>query len=370
MSGGDQHKCVSRRCSTPRGGPCPSKELPDSASGSVPPTSPVCQAGNDRDGPIRVSFQERDFSAEVAGFLLSSWQGGTKRQYGGHIERWMSFCVLRQADPFQPAISDVLDFMFLEFKRGKGRGYSSMNTLRSALSSVASVEGTPVGKHPFVRRFMRAVFQERPAFPKYQFTWDPDLVLSYIRSLGINRNISTIMLSRKLTMLLLLLSGQRHQTLHLFDIRNMSLTKDYVIFRLGDLLKTSRPGQPTPEVVFPAYPLDRKLCVVTTVRSYIKRTRDTRGNHTRLLLTSRSPVSIASRDTIRRWARDIMKAAGVDMAIFAPYSTKSASVSKAGLTLPIDTIVRTIGWSGDSMYGKYYKKPIVVTGQYAAAVLA
>ena len=282
----------------------------------------------------------------------------------------MSFCVLRQADPFQPTISDVLDFMFLEFKRGKGRGYSSMNTLRSALSSVASVEGTPVGKHPFVRRFMRAVFQERPAFPKYQFTWDPDLVLSYIRSLGINRNISTIMLSRKLTMLLLLLSGQRHQTLHLFDIRNMSLTKDYKNFRLGDLLKTSRPGQPTPEVVFPAYPLDRKLCVVTTVRSYIKRTRDTRGNHTRLLLTSRSPVSIASRDTIRRWARDIMKAAGVDMAIFAPYSTKSASVSKAGLTLPIDTIVRTIGWSGDSMYGKYYKKPIVVTGQYAAAVLA
>ena len=75
-----------------------------------------------------------------------------------------------------------------------------------------------------------------------------------------------------------------------------------------------------PEVVFPAYPIDRELCVVTTVRSYIKRTRDTRGNHTRLLLTSRSPVSVASRDTIRRWARDMMKAAVVDMSIFVPYS--------------------------------------------------
>ena len=57
-----------------------------------------------------------------------------------------------------------------------------MNTIRSALSTIAKIDGQPAGQHPLVIRFMRAVFQERPAFSHCHFTWDPELVLNYLES--------------------------------------------------------------------------------------------------------------------------------------------------------------------------------------------
>ena len=73
--------------------------------------------------------------------------------------------------------------------------------------------------------------------------------------------LSLIQFSRKLTLLLLLLSGQRDQTLHMLDIRNMTVLDSWVSFRNGDALKSSRPGVHLSELVFAAYPPDRRLCV-------------------------------------------------------------------------------------------------------------
>ena len=105
-----------------------------------------------------------------------------------------------------------------------------MNTIRSAISSISYIDDKPAGKHPLVSRLMRAVFQQRPSFSRCQSTWDPDLILNYIKSLGLNENLSTILLTKKLTMLMLLVSGQRGQVLHLLDIRNMILSDSRVSF--------------------------------------------------------------------------------------------------------------------------------------------
>lgn len=282
----------------------------------------------------------------------------------------MSFCIRRKVDPFQPSIAFLLDFLFLEFKKAKGRGYSSMNTIRSAISAVATIDGTPAGQHPLVRRFMKAVFQERPSFPRLHSTWDPDVVLRHIRGLGPNSNLSLLQLSRKLVMLMLLVSGQRGQTLHLLDIQNMTVSDTKVSFRIGDLLKTSRPGNHLSELVFEAYEPDKFLCVYTAMRSYLDRTRETRGSTTRFFVTTKNPVTLASRDTLRRWTRDIMREAGIDLAIFSPHSTRSASSSKASLTLPVSLILATVGWSSESVFAKYYKKPLCSQHRFAHAVLA
>ncbi len=144
------------------------------------------------------------------------------------------------------------------------------------------------------------------------------------------------MLSYKLTMLLALLSGQRGQTIHLLDIRNMSLSKSHVCFRIGDLVKQSRPGTHIQELSFKAYAPDRRLCIVTVLTEYIERTKNPRGTITQLLLTHRAPVRAASRDTIRRWIRDVMSNAGIDMNIFTPHSTRAASTSKAATKITFE----------------------------------
>lgn len=72
-----------------------------------------------------------------------------------------------------------------------------MNTLRSSISAIANIDGKPAGQHLLVSRFMKAVFQERPALPRYNVTWDPEVVLRHIRSLGPNKHLTLIQLSKK-----------------------------------------------------------------------------------------------------------------------------------------------------------------------------
>ena len=40
-----------------------------------------------------------------------------------------------------------------------------------------------------------------------------------------------------------MLSGQRGQTIHLMDIKNIFITEDNVTIVIGDLLKNSKPGK-------------------------------------------------------------------------------------------------------------------------------
>ena len=68
---------------------------------------------------------------------------------------------------------------------------------------------------------MKAAQNLRPAMPRYTETWDPDTVLAHISGLGHNSDLSLLMLSKKLAILLFLLSGQWFQTVALFDIHNM-----------------------------------------------------------------------------------------------------------------------------------------------------
>lgn len=233
-----------------------------------------------------------------------------------------------------------------------------MNTLRSSISAIANIDGKPAGQHLLVSRFMKAVFQERPALPRYNVTWDPEVVLRHIRSLGPNKHLTLIQLSKKLVMLMLLLSGQRCQTLLVLDIRNMNITSSKVVFTIGDLLKTSGPRTHLSQISFKAYAPDRRLCVHRTLTNYLERTLEKRGTVTSLFLATNSFGKQASRDTLRRWTRDIMKDAGINLSIFSPHSTRSASSSKAAMSLPLSTIVRTIGWSRLSTFTTYYHKPV------------
>lgn len=250
-----------------------------------------------------------------------------------------------------------------------GRSYSSMNTIRSAVSAIANIDNMPAGRHPLVCRFLKAVFQVRPTLSRSRITWDPDLILTYIESLGPNDALSTIQLSRKLVMLMLLVSGQRGQALHVLDIRNMSVSHSRVSFRIGDLLKTSRPGAHFSELSFDTYVHNTLLCVYTTISYYLKRTSNIRGNITGFFLTTRPPFKVASRDTLRRWTKDLMYSAGLDLSMFSPHSTRSSASSKAALSLPLSTIVSTVGWASDSTFGKFYRKPLGNHTHFAEAVL-
>ena len=284
----------------------------------------------------------------------------------------MPFCSGKESDPFPPSVGLLLDSLLRGFGSGgsdlSGLSYWSVTVFSSAIASVALIDGLPAGRHPLVCRFMRAVCYKKPAFPRYQSVWDPDVVLDFIKQWGLNESLSLINLSKKLAMLMLLQSGQRGQTLLLLDIQCMRLDPARVVFHIKAPLKTSRPGFHMSEVAFDAFEPDRGLCVVDTIESYLSATADLRGDVTSLFIISRAPYTAASRDTVSRWVRSLLLEAGVDVGQFAPGSTRHAAASKAAGKLSVEDILKAVGWRQESTFASFYRKP-VRQRRFAAAVM-
>ena len=167
-------------------------------------------------------------------------------------------------------------------------------------------------------------------------------------------------LTYKTITLLWLLSGQRGQSMRLIDVRNVTVGKNLVKIRYGDILKTTRPGFQQKEITLKAYAPDRRLCIATIVSEYINRTKEIRPeNCTQFFISFQKPHGPVTSSTIARWVKYVMGAAGLNLDIFTPHSIRAASTSAAARgSVPLDTILATAGWSNEHTFRKYYNKPV------------
>ena len=313
---------------------------------------------------LRGRLRSSGFSKQAVSILCSSWRAGTKNQYATYINKWRSYARKRLIDPIHPSVSEAVNFLTLLFQNGLS--YSSICIARSALSCYLEIDNCEqFGAHRLVKRFMKGVFELRPAFPKYAVTWDVDLVLRYLELLFPLDKLTLKELSYKVIMLIALLSGQRCQTLHSLTLPSMTLSRDKCVFVLDVLLKQSKRGKHMAPVELLAYTSDEKLCVVAAIREYIRRTKDLRGTETQLFISYQKPYGPISKSTVARWIRDVLHRAGVDTSLFGAHSTRAASTSAAvAKGTPMDTVLKAAGWSGGSTFSKFYKKaPVANMGQ-------
>ena len=223
---------------------------------------------------------------------MSSWRDSTQRQYDLYTRQWLSFCSERHFSLTSPPLGSVIEFLTALFR--KGLSYRPLNTARSALSSIIMLGDRLAGQHPLVTRFMEGIFNKRPCFPR---TSDTSLVLNYLQNLTTS-NLKNLTL--KAVLLTALLTGQRTQTVHLLSIQNMTVTAECYKFRIGDIVKQTRPGNHLSEIELPAYPHDKRLCIVSILNDYLSKTKDVRGKTTQLFLSYTRPFKVASKSTIAR----------------------------------------------------------------------
>ena len=57
------------------------------------------------------------------------------------------------------------------------------------------------------------------------------------------------------------------------------------------------------------------------------------------------------------------------MDLFAPHSTRSASTSMVVSRVPLDTIIKTAGWSTDCTFREFYRRPVTNNSEFTRAVL-
>ena len=171
----------------------PFDRLPSYYSKGIKNTAPSFQSGENTSSSqethpsgvqiIRNSLTARGISQKAAKVILQSWRKSTLKQYSVYLRKWVLFCSSRGFDPYKATPAQALDFMTDLFEQGLG--YSAMNTGRSALSQVLhSPTGVSFGELPTVKQFLKGVFQEKPTLPRHSVTWDPAILLSYLKTLS------------------------------------------------------------------------------------------------------------------------------------------------------------------------------------------
>ena len=128
---------------------------------------------------------------------------------------------------------------------------------------------------------------------------------------------------------------------------------------MPQITKTGKPGKPPIEVFFPAFPQDRRLCVVNYLKNceriatnckYCNVTKETQGPLFISFIRPHAPVSSAA---ISRWLKAVLALAGIDTASFQGHSVHSAASSTAKkLGVSSAEIMKVADWSRESTFIK------------------
>ena len=133
------------------------------------------------------------------------------------------------------------------------------------------VDGYSVGEHPIIARLLKGMFHIRPPEPRYSFTWDVNVLLTFLESWFPLSVLELKQLTLKIVALVALVSAQRSQTSAL-SIDFMNSTATGTQFVVNSLLNSSTPGKSPLMVSLPAFPENEKLCAHSTLLHYVART--------------------------------------------------------------------------------------------------
>ena len=98
----------------------------------------------------------------------------------------------------------------------------------------------------------------------------------HMAAMGSNESLSLKQISQKLAVLMALMKVSRTSELRALDILFRVYRPNGVVFILASLTKKRTPGLPPKELLYGAFPSDKRLCVVECLKSYEERTREFR----------------------------------------------------------------------------------------------
>lgn len=316
--------------------------------------------GNTTDGLpfLRHKLTLAGYDQDTITLMMGAWRESTKRLYSTYIKKWEEFTIKNQYSLLEPQLPQVCKFLRTIHEGGVAHGV--INTARSALSLILKkIDFKEVGKQTEVTWVVKSVYEKKPPKPKYNSFWDVGAVFRLFNNWPENHLLSLKHLTWKLTMLLLLVSSQRGQTILNLSVKGMSLSREFAVFRMDKLLKHNRVGDPLDTIYFQAYHKNTKLCVVRTLKTYLSFVGPYRKKKTQLLLSIAKPHHEIKRDTIARWTLDTLQAAGIDTQVYKSHSTRGASASATRSSgVKLNLIMKHAGWRRADSFAKHYNKQI------------
>ena len=247
---------------------------------------------------------------------------------------------------------------FLQNLVSRNCSYSQINTTCSAMSAIIDYGNPTFGKLLIVKRFFKGTFELKPTFPRHCFIWDVSKVFSYFRSLPNPDKLSLKVLTQKLVMLMLLLSGgQRAQTIHCICTEDLKIYNDTLYIPVMSKIKQSKARQHMEPLCFKKYQ-DVKLCTLTHLNIYLTKTKCLRSSG-KLFISYIKPHKAVTKDTISRWCKQVLKLRGIDVDNYTSHSCRSAASSKLKqVVISLRKVINSAGWSNERTFARFYDRPV------------
>ena len=139
-----------------------------------------------------------------------------------------------------------------------------------------------------------------PTHPRTPYPLHPKLKLLVAHISGKidnNSQLDLLVLSRKVTSVLVLFYGLRISTFTTFDVNLITMSKDTCIFYPSELLKKDRQGRPRDKIIYQKFG-NSKLCPMAVTKEYLKCRAEYNVVYTKCLFTTLSPSGQLHKDRI------------------------------------------------------------------------
>ena len=226
-------------------------------------------------------------------------------------------------------------------------------------ATLPEIDRTDVGKHPLVRRLLKAIYNQRTPGPRYSNFWDADLVLISQKELGPTVSLTLKQLSLKTVLLLALASFMRVSEIAVINLSSVHFDDDQLLFSISRPRKSQSSG-PLHVFRLKVFKADCAICPVACVRTYIERTTALRAcDAASLFISLNPPHKAVGKSTIARWIKASLKDSGVDVNVFTAHSTRGAAASKAFESgVPCEAILAAADWRRQSTFHRFYQKRV------------
>ena len=316
---------------------------------------------------IRKLLHKSKMSARGSDFIAKNgWRERSQADHGVATRRWLQFCQEKERDKFDLNVSNILGFLEYCFFEKKAT-YIMLTKLLSLASISRKLAGIPLneGEHLCINKFMTACFNAAPPIPKKKpGTWDINILLDYLVGLGDNKSLSVNSLAGKSLILILLSTMCRGSELLLLKVPNMSVIHGGIEFVLDTLTKTYNRSNFTirpnlQKLTISSFDENPILCPVKTLLDYLETMTAFHGFIEPVFICCLADHTCpASKDTINRWIKTHMAAAGLGH--FEVKSSHHASSTTALLSgIPLDKLIDQVGWSTASTFVSNYMLPMM-----------
>ena len=120
-----------------------------------------------------------------------------------------------------------------------------------------------------VKRNTKGIFENKPILPQFQFAGNVLLLLNYFRNMQEIHALDIQKLTKKLVMLMALISGsQRAQAIHSIRVSHIKILDNTSVIPIMSLIKQTKPP-----LCFQIHNKEPDFCVVSHLTEYLKRTK-------------------------------------------------------------------------------------------------